>query len=140
MTVCVLDSSVALAWVLPGEATDATEALLDEIAARGAAAPGLWPLETGNVLLQAERARRIARHERRNSLTFLAALPVRLDPETAALAHGRTTDLAEARGLTLYDAAYLELALRLALPLATLDRRLREAAQASGVELLGRAG
>ena len=140
MTRCVLDSSVALAWVLPGEGTDATEALLDEIAASGAAAPGLWPLETANVLLQAERARRITRAERQRSLAALAALPIRIDADTATQAFGSTTALAEAHGLTLYDASYLELALRLALPLASLDGKLRQAAQASGVELLGKAG
>lgn len=138
-TRCVLDSSVALAWVLPGEASTATEALLDEVAADGAAAPGLWPLETANVLLQAERARRITRDERQRSLAALAALPISIDAETAARAFGPTAALAEAQGLTLYDASYLELALRLALPLASLDGKLRQAARASGVELLGKA-
>ena len=137
MTRCVLDSSVALAWVLPGEGSDATEALLDEIAAAGAAVPSLWPLETANVLLYAEKARRITRDERRRSLTTLAALPICIDPDTAAQAFGSTLSLAESQGLTLYDASYLELALRLALPLASLDRKLCQAAHASGVELLG---
>ena len=140
MTRCVLDSSVALAWVLPGEGTDATDIVLDEIAADGAAAPGLWPLEIANVLLQAEKARRITQEERRRALTTLAALPVHIDPDTAAQAWSRTLALAEAQGLTLYDASYLELALRLALPLASLDRKLRQAAATSGVELLGAAG
>jgi predicted nucleic acid-binding protein len=139
MTRCVLDSSVALAWVLPGEGTDATDAVLDEIAADGATAPGLWPLEIANVLMQAEKARRITQEERRRALTALAALPVHIDPDTAAQAWSRTLDLAEAQGLTLYDASYLELALRLALPLASLDRKLRQAAKASGVDLLGAA-
>ncbi len=139
MTRCVLDSSVALAWVLPGEGTDATETLLDEIAADGATAPGLWPLETANVLLHAEKARRITQDERRRSLSTLAALPIHIDPDTAAQAWSRTLGLAEAQGLTLYDASYLELALRLSLPLASLDRKLRQAAAVSGVELLGAA-
>jgi predicted nucleic acid-binding protein len=139
LTRCVLDSSVALAWVLPGEGSDATEALLDEIAPDGAAAPGLWPLEIANVLLQAEKARRITQDERRRALTTLAALRIHIDPDTASQAWGRTLALAEAQGLTLYDAAYLELALRLALPLASLDRKLRQAAAVSGVELLGQA-
>jgi predicted nucleic acid-binding protein len=138
VTRCVLDSSVALAWVLPGEGSDATEALLDEVAADGAAAPGLWPLETANVLLQAEKARRITLGERRRSLTILAGLPIHIDPDTSAQAWGRTLSLAEAQGLTLYDASYLELALRLALPLASLDRQLRQAAASCGVVLLGR--
>jgi len=139
VTRCVVDSSAALAWVLPGEATDATEALLDEIAVNGAIASGMWPLETANVLLYAEKARRITTDERRRSLTTLAALPIHIDPDTAAQAWGRTLGLAEAHGLTLYDASYLELALRLALPLASLDKKLRQAAEANGVELLGMA-
>jgi predicted nucleic acid-binding protein len=139
VTRCVLDSSVALAWVLPGEGTDVTEVLLDEIAAAGAIASGLWPLETANVLLYAEKARRITQDERRRSLTTLAALPIHIDPDTAAQAWSRTLDLAEAQGLTLYDASYLELALRANLPLASLDKKLRRAAAASGVELLGEA-
>lgn len=138
MTRCVLDSSVGLAWVLPGEGDGATEALLDEVAAEGAAAPGLWPLETANVLLRAERAKRITSDERRRALATLAALPIHIDADTAVQAWDRTLNLAEAQGLTLYDASYLELALRLSLPLASLDRTLRRAAAVCGVLLLGR--
>ena len=138
MTLCVLDSSVALAWVLPGEGDATTEQLLDEVAATGGAAPGLWPLETGNVLLQAEKARRITGMERRQALGRLAALPVHIDPDTAAQAWGQTLSLAEAQGLTVYDASYLELALRLSLPLALLHKKLRAAASACGVTVLGK--
>lgn len=138
MTRCVLDSSVGLAWVLPGEGDGATEALLDEVAAEGAAAPGVWPLETANVLLRAERAKRITSDERRRALATLAALPIHIDADTAVQAWDRTLNLAEAQGLTLYDASYLELALRLSLPLASLDRTLRRAAAVCGVLLLGR--
>jgi predicted nucleic acid-binding protein len=138
VTRCVLDSSVALAWVLPGEGDHATEQLLDEIAADGAAAPGLWPLETGNVLLVAEKRQRITPAERRQALATLAGLPVQIDPETAAQAWGQTLSLAEAQGLTVYDASYLELALRLSLPLASLDKALRAAASACGLTVLGR--
>jgi predicted nucleic acid-binding protein len=128
---------VGLAWVLPGEGDGATEALLDEVAAEGAAAPGVWPLEIANVLLRAERAKRITSDERRRALATLAALPIHIDADTAVQAWDRTLNLAEAQGLTLYDASYLELALRLSLPLASLDRTLRRAA-ACGVLLLGR--
>lgn len=137
MTRCVLDSSVALAWLLPGEATNATEALLDEIAADSAAAPGLWPLEIANVLLQAQKAQRVTANEVRRSLATLAGLPIHIDSDTAAQAWGRSLSLAEAHGLTLYDASYLELALRLHVPLATLDKKLRQAAAKCGVRRLG---
>ncbi len=98
----------------------------------------MWPLETANVLLQAEKARRITLDERRRSLTTLAALPIHIDPDTAAQAWGQTFGLAQAQGLTVYDVSYLELALRLALPLASLDRKLRGAAAACGLTVLGR--
>lgn len=132
---CVLDSSVALAWVLPGERTQAVEGLLDAVAADGALAPGLWPLEVANVLLQAERARRLAPGERGRALAALGTLPIAIDAETPARAWGETVALAEAHGLTCYDAAYLEVAARAGLPLATLDRRLARAAAERGVAL-----
>lgn len=137
MTHCVLDSSVAMAWVLPGEGDAATEALLDDVAAAGAATPGLWALETGNVLLHAEKAKRISTAERRQALIILSGLPIHIDPDTAAHAWDETLSLAEAQNLTVYDASYLELALRLALPLASLDKKLRKAAAACGVRVLG---
>jgi predicted nucleic acid-binding protein len=133
---CVLDSSVALAWVLPGEATPATESLLAAVAEMGAAAPGLWLLETANVLCISERRGRISLSERTRGLAILAELPIRIDERTAALAFGATSALAAGRNLTVYDASYLELALRLGLPLASLDRRLRAAAFAAGVSLV----
>jgi predicted nucleic acid-binding protein len=123
---------------MPGEGDAATEALLDEVASAGAAAPGLWPLETANVLLAAERRGRISFAERRLALATLGDLPIRIDPQTAAHAWGDALNLASPRGLTVCDASYLELALRLGLPLASLDRELREAAAACGVVLLGK--
>lgn len=133
---CVLDSSVALAWVLPGEATPATEALLTRVGEVGAAAPGLWPLETANVLWMAERRGRLSLAERTQALTLLAELPIHIDARTAALAFGATSALAAGRDLTVYDACYLELALRLGLPLASLDNGLCQAAVAAGVPLV----
>ncbi len=134
---CVLDSSAALAWVLPGEATAATEALLAEVGDLGAAAPGLWPLETANVLWLSERRGRITLAERTQALALLAELPIRIDERTASLGFGAISALAAGKDLTVYDACYLELALRLDLPLASLDRGLCKAALACGVRLVG---
>lgn len=136
MTRCVLDSSAALAWVLPGEGQAALERLLGEIAADGAVVPGLWPLEVGNILLVAERRGRLGAAERREALDLLRALPIDTDDETAARAWVATLTLAAAHGLTLYDASYLELARRRGLPLATLDSALRRAAGEAGVVLI----
>ena len=133
---CVLDSSVALAWLLPGEAVPATEALLAMVGTLGAAAPGLWPLEIANVLLMAERRGRITLAERTQALASLAELPIQIDERTATLAFGATSALAAGSDLTIYDACYLELALRLGLPLASLDRPLCRAALAAGVPLI----
>ena len=137
MTLCVLDSSAALAWVMPGEGDDTTDALLDDVAGAGAVAPGLWPLETANVLLAAERRGRITLAEREQALATLKELPIRIDPHTAVQAWGGAPHLAASRGLALCDASHLELASRLGLPLASLDRELREAAAGCGVALLG---
>ena len=137
MTVCVLDSSAALAWVLPNENSAANDALLDQITGGGAVAPGLWPLEIANVLLVAERRGRITLMERQQALSTLGELPIQVDPQTAGRAWRETVDLAASRKLTVYDASYLELALRLGLPLASLDQELRQAAKDCGVTLLG---
>ena len=137
MAAYVLDSSVALAWFLPGEQSSRTEALLDQAAEAGALAPGLWPLEVANIMLVAERKNRITQAQRVRALTSLAKLPIRIDTETAGRAWNSTFDLALAHGLTVYDAGYLDLSLRSGLPLATLDQALGRAATACGVTVLG---
>jgi predicted nucleic acid-binding protein len=126
----------ALAWVLPGEATPGTEELLAAVGEDGAVAPGLWPLETANVLWHSERRGRITLAERTRALAILADLPIQIDERTAAFAFGAISALAAGTDLTIYDACYLELALRLGLPLASLDKRLCQAASAAGVSLI----
>ena len=133
----VVDSSVALSWCFEDERTPSTAALLDRVTDSGAIAPSLWPLEVLNALLAAERRRRVDFIKRHELIGALQSLPIALDTETAAQAWITTNRLAEQYRLTLYDAAYLELAQRLDLPLATLDADLREAANALKVPLLG---
>jgi predicted nucleic acid-binding protein len=137
VTALVLDSSIALAWLLEDETTDIALGIRDGVLAGGAAIPALWHLEVGNVLLMAERRSRISRDFRLESLRDLGLLPLDVDTETTSHAWGRTLALAERHRLTLYDACYLELALRRNLPLATLDSELRSAAGANAVPLLG---
>ena len=134
----MLDNSVALAWCFEDEQTPAVMALLDRVAEEGASAPLLWPLEALNGLLAAERRRRLDAGRRATLAGFLHALPIRLDTETAGQAWETTARVAEQFRLSVYDACYLELAQRRRLPLASLDRDLREAAAALGVEVLGR--
>ena len=133
----VVDSSVAITWCFAEERTPATAALLDRVTVAGAFAPSLWPLEVLNVLLMAERRKRVDAARRHRLMSTLESLPITLDTQTAAQAWTITHQLAEQHGLTLYDASYLELAQRLELPLATLDADLRTAAGALGVPLLG---
>ena len=133
----VVDNSVALTWCFEDERTPATAALLEQIGELGGFAPMLWPLEALNGLLVAERRGRLDRSRRRRLADFLHALPITLDAETADQAWTATARLAERFGLSTYDAAYLELAQRHRLPLATLDRGLRSAGAALGLSVLG---
>ena len=132
----VVDNSVALAWCFEDEQTPAIMALLDRVAETGATAPQLWPIEALNGLLTAERRGRIDAGTRRRLGGFLQQLPISIDDETASRAWNSTAQLAEQHRLTAYDACYLELALRLDLPLATSDKHLMTAAQTLGVPLL----
>jgi predicted nucleic acid-binding protein len=132
----IVDNSVALAWCFEDEQTAEIMALLDRTSETGAMAPQLWPIEALNGLLSAERRGRIDGGTRRRLAGFLRDLPIGIDDETAGQTWGATAQLAELHRLTSYDAAYLELAVRLALPLATSDKPLIAAAQALGVPLL----
>lgn len=137
MTLCVLDSSIALCWVLPNEEPGPSDRLLADIIGQGAVAPALWLMEVANVLLMSERRGRITVAERIQALSLLKNLPVQIEPATAMRLWDRTVELAAAHRLTVYDATYLETALRLALPLATRDRALEGAARDCGVVVLG---
>jgi len=133
----VLDSSVALAWIYTEETTAAIHHVFDLVVEDGAWVPGLWRLEVANILEMGVRRRRHNVAFRDATLADLALLPISLDPETDRQAWGTTVRLAERHLLTLYDAAYLELAQRRGLPVATLDRELRVAAIAEGIVVLG---
>ena len=133
----VLDNSVALTGCFEDKRAPATTALLERVAEAGALAPVLWPLEALNGLLVAERRGRLDASRRQRLAGFLHALPISLDAETASQAWTTTAGPAERFALSAYDAAYLELAIREGLPLATLDRALEKAAAAEGVALFG---
>lgn len=131
----VLDCSVAVSWCFEDEADDATDALLERVRDDGAVVPSLWHLELGNVLLQAERRGRVNSADVATRLELLGDLPVVADDETSLRALRETLTLARAETLTTYDAAYLELAMRRGLPLATKDQTLREAARRVGIKI-----
>jgi predicted nucleic acid-binding protein len=133
----VLDASVTMAWCFDDEATPETDALLDQVVETSAIVPTIWRFEVGNALQVAIRRKRIDAIFRDDALAKLAAMPITVDAETDLHAWTAALRLCERFGLTLYDAAYLELAQRCSLPLATLDRDLRKAAPAVNVALLG---
>ena len=130
----VIDASVAISWYLSGEASPTGRFAFEQLGAAGATAPVLWWFEVRNALIVNERRGRLDMAATVGILAHLEGLPIRLDIEQdgdAVLA------LAREHGLTVYDAAYLELALRADAPLATLDQQLARAARAAKVPLLG---
>jgi len=133
----VLDASMTLAWIYLDETTEAVVQAFEALREDGAWVPALWRLEVANVLQMNVNRRRHRATFRNAALAELALLPIHRDGDTDRHAWGETLRLAERHGLTVYDAAYLELALRRKIALATLDRQLRAAAANHGVELLG---
>jgi predicted nucleic acid-binding protein len=133
----VLDSSITLAWAYSDETTQSVMQIFDRLSQGGAWVPGLWRLEVANVLEMSVRRKRHDKAFRDATLADLAQLPIQVDPQTDQQAWSATLRLAERHQLTLYDAAYLELALRRNLPLATLDDDLRRAAEKEKVQVLG---
>ncbi len=133
----VLDSSAALAWIYAEEATDAVRQVFDLVAEDGALVPALSRLEVANSLTVAVQRGRIDEACRNAALADLALLGIETDPDTDAYGWTTTVHLADRFRLTVYDAAYLELAHRRSLPLASLDAELRAAGGTLGVPLLG---
>ncbi len=131
---CVIDASVTMPWFFPDEATPFTEGLLDALGAQLFWAPPLWVLECTNVLQSAQRRKRIDARRRAEIAGELGELPVRLDVEAPGFVN--LDRLAATHGLSAYDAAYLELALRRSLVLISLDARLIATAEALGHPVL----
>ncbi|MBK8274264.1 MAG: type II toxin-antitoxin system VapC family toxin [Nitrospira sp.] len=133
----VLDCSVTMTWLFEHEATQDTDELLGKLSGPGKAIVAQhWALEVSNVLLGAERSKKKTPADTTLFLNLLSKLAIESDIHTEH--HATTTTLALGRRhqLSSYDAAYLELAMRLGLPLASLDRNLRKAAQAEGISVL----
>lgn len=130
----VLDASVAAAWCFEDEATPETDGILDLLAEQPAVTPMLWGLEVANILLVAERRRRLTASQADRFLRILAQLPIDHDPAPPDLPF--VVSVGRRHNLSAYDAAYLVLAERAGLALATTDAALQEAARNAGVPLL----
>ena len=133
MSGSVIDASIALSWCFEDEATPETDRLFELVRDEGAVVPSLWHLELANVLLQAERRKRISAEDVATRLRLISVLPITTDRETSAKAWQDTLSIARVEGLTIYDAAYLELAIRLGVSLMTKDDQLAKAAKRRGV-------
>ena len=132
----VLDCSTAMAWCFEDEASTQADRILERLAVSPAVVPTIWPLEVANVLLVAQRKRRITVAAGARFLALLRSLPIRTDEETWRQAWTDILPLAARLSLSAYDAAYVELAIRLDAPLATLDADLMRAARKAGVRVL----
>ena len=133
----VLDASVTVARCFDDESATFTEGILDLLSAGAEGiAPGIWPLEVANALLVAERRKRISVAQVTALLGRIAQLPVSIETIEPDRAFSQVLSVARQHQLTEYDAAYVELALRKGLPLATLDHTLRQAARMAGIRLV----
>jgi predicted nucleic acid-binding protein len=132
----VLDASVTLAWCFPDEKTAYAESVLD-LLANGAegVAPAIWPFEVANALLAGEKRQRVTVAQVTSILRRIADLPISVDPAQIEDIFQQVLPLARQTQLSEYDAAYLELAMRQGLPLASLDVRLQRAAKSVGIAL-----
>lgn len=132
----VLDCSIAMAWCFEDEATEFTDSLLESLAQATAKVPSIWFLEVANVLAMSERRGRTNQAKITKFLQLLRNLPIIVDVKTEEKAFTDVLTLARTHKLTSYDAAYLELALREGLPLATLNEGLKRVALNIGVTIL----
>ncbi len=136
MPAAVVDASVAISWCFADQASAATDRLFERVRDEGAVVPALWFWEVGNVLVRAERRGRMAAGDADRRMALISALPLWVDQAGIGHAWGETVRLARVGQLSVYDAAYLELSLRRALPLFTQDGPLADAARAQGVTVL----
>ena len=129
---------MAMAWCFADESTPETALIQDRMASEAAVVPGHWFLEVANVLAMAEKRKRILPDDAQQFLQLLSLLDIQVDDEAARRAFDHILPLARRHSLTSYDAAYLDLAIRRQLPLASLDDDLRQAAVRLGLAVLGK--
>ena len=134
----IVDCSITMAWCFGDEATVETARIQDRLIAEAAVVPSHWFLEVVNVLVFAERHKRIVVADATTFLHLLGGLDIQVDHEASARAFSDVLPLCRSHSLTSYDAAYLELAMRRQLPLASLDDALRIAAKRLGIQVLGK--
>lgn len=132
----VIDNSVAMRWCFKDETNQYADAILNSLELSTAFVPSIWPLEVGNVLLVAERKKRLSESDCTRFITLLAELPIVIEHESPERMRRNILALAREYQISTYDASYLDLAMSKGLPIATLDKSLRKAAKRSHVSIL----
>ena len=133
--ILVIDNSVVMSWCFRDESSKYADIVLDYLQKSNAVVPPVWPLEVVNVLLVAERTKRLSEADSMRFLTLLNQLPITVEEGQSEEMMLRTLSLARKYRLSSYDASYLDLAMRKGLPIATLDKGLRAAAQKTEVPI-----
>lgn len=131
----VVDNSIVMSWCFQDEADPYADSVLEALTESLAVVPAIWPLEVTNVLLVAERRKRLSGSGLAYFFELLRALPISVEQETPARMLGEIYELARSLRLSSYDASYLDLSMRSALPLATRDKALLSAAKKCGVPI-----
>jgi predicted nucleic acid-binding protein len=131
----VIDASVALAWCFPDDASDYADSVLVGLEGRTALVPAIWSVEVANALLVGERRKQIRQPEARRFVELLKGLSILEDGQPFADTLSNILPLAREHDLSAYDAAYLDVAVRHAAPLATLDGALQKAGRAAGIKI-----
>jgi predicted nucleic acid-binding protein len=131
----VVDASVALAWCFPDEASDYADSVLLALEHQTVFVPAIWPVEVTNALLVGERRKRIRPTDVRRFVELIKGINIYEDVQPVADAVSNILPLARDYSLSAYDAAYLDVAVRREIPLATLDGDLQKAARLAGIEI-----
>ncbi len=133
----VVDNSVVMSWCFKDETNRYADSVLDKLTDASAVVPSIWPLEVVNVLLVAERQKRLSESDSARFLTLLSQLPIVVEYERPDMMMKELLALARVNDLSSYDASYLDLAMRKGIPIATLDNKLTKAARRIDVPILG---
>ena len=132
----IIDNSVVMAWCFEDEINPYADAVLDRLSQSTAIVPSIWPLEVVNVLLVAERRKRLKQGDSVRFITLLSQLPIVVEHEWPERVMKDLLALGRANNLSSYDASYLDLAIRKDCPLATLDKKLIKAAKKNSINIL----
>lgn len=132
----VVDNSVVMSWCFKDETNTYADTVLDKLADATAVVPSIWPLEVVNVLLVAERQKRLSESDSIRFITLLSQLPIVVEHEQPERMMKELLALARANNLSSYDASYLDLAMKRGISIATLDQKLIDAAKRTDVPIL----